>query len=255
MKHLLKIKLFILFFFFCITPSALAFDFSGWDAMLKKYVVPKTIDGVRLNAVNYKKLGKDPLYSKLIKELEVASLSSLKTREDKLSFWINVYNIMAAKMVLDNYPLESIKDAGSLFTAVWKKPVGTVAGKTRTLNEIEHEILRKMDEPRIHVAIVCASVSCPDLRSEAYTPEQLHAQLDDQVTSFLANADKGLRVDEEKKKVYLSSIFDWFEDDFEDKGGVVTFLTPYAPQSRQGKLSSHKLKIDYLDYNWKLNEL
>ncbi|MCZ6800007.1 MAG: DUF547 domain-containing protein [Nitrospirae bacterium] len=238
---------------FC-TQSALAFDFSGWDALLRNYVAPKTIDGVRLNAVNYKKLGKDPMYAKVIKELEKTSLSSLKTREDKLTFWINVYNIMAAKMVLDNYPLESITDAGSFFTNVWKKPVGTVAGKVRTLDEIEHEILRKMGEPRIHVAIVCASVSCPDLRPEAYTAEQLDAQLDDQVTMFLANEGKGLKVDERKNKIYLSSIFDWFEEDFEAKGGVVSFLTPYAPQSLQGTLSSNKLKIDYLDYNWNLNE-
>ena len=132
---------------------ALAFDFTSWDGLLKKYVSPKTIHGVKLNAVNYKKLAKDQAYTKLIKDLKNVSLSTLKTREEKLAFWINVYNVMAAKMVLDHYPVESIKDAGSLFTAVWKKPVGTVAGKKRTLNEIEHEILRKMGEPRIHVPL------------------------------------------------------------------------------------------------------
>ncbi len=238
-----------------VAPPALAFDFSGWDALLKKYVAPKTIDGVTLIAVNYKKLAKDPMYEMLVKELEGTSLSKLKTREEKLAFWINVYNIMAAKMVVDHYPVKSIKDAGSLFRSVWKKDVGTVAGKTRTLDEIEHEILRKMGEPRIHVAIVCASVSCPDIRPDVYTAKDLNRQLDEQVTLFLANSQKGLRLDERQKKLYLSSIFKWFKEDFESKGGVVTFLAPYAPESAKGKLTSNRLSIVYMDYNWGLNEL
>ncbi len=235
-------------------PSAFAFDFSSWDGLLKKYVAPKTINGVKLQAVDYKKLGNDQAYSKLIKNLEKASLSGLNTREEKLTFWINVYNIMAAKMVLDHYPVDSIKDAGSLFTAVWKKEVGIVAGKPRTLNEIEHEILRKMGEPRIHVAIVCASVSCPDLRGEAYTVETLERQLNDQMKLFLANSKKGLRVDTKKGRVYMSSIFKWFKEDFESKGGVRKYLAPFAPESGKAALKNNKLSIYYLDYDWELNE-
>ena len=237
------------------TTWAFAFDFSSWDGLLKKYVGPKTINGVRLNAVDYKKLGKDQAYTKLIKDLEKASLSDLKTWEEKLTFWINVYNIMAAKMVLDHYPVQSIKDAGSIFTAVWKKEVGVVAGKSRTLNEIEHEILRKMSEPRIHVAIVCASVSCPDLRGEAYTADKLDEQLDDQMKVFLASAKKGLQVDSQKGRVYLSSIFKWFKEDFESKGGVRNYLAPYAPEVARSSLKNSKLDVYYLDYDWDLNEL
>ena len=233
---------------------AFAFDFSTWDGLLKKYVASKTINRVKLNAVNYKKLGKDEAYTKLVKDLEKSSLSSLKTREEKLAFWINVYNIMAAKMVLDNYPVKSIKDAGSLFTAVWKKPVGTVAGQNRTLNEIEHEILRKMGEPRIHVAIVCASVSCPDLRPEAYTAKKLNVQLDEQMKQFLANAKKGLRVDKKKGRIYLSSIFKWFKEDFESKGGVRAFIAPYSPENLKGAVANKRLRVSYLDYDWGLNE-
>ena len=134
MKHVLCKSLFIfgVLLIFFVQP-VFAFDFSPWDGLLKKYVDTKTINGVKLNAVNYKKLGKDPAYKQLVKDLESTSLSKLKTKEDKLTFWINVYNIMAAKMVLDNYPVKSIKDAGSLFTAVWKKPVGVVAGKETDL--------------------------------------------------------------------------------------------------------------------------
>lgn len=241
-----------LFLGFLVQP-AWAFDFAGWDALLKKYVAPQTIAGVRLNAVNYQKLKGDPRYSKLIKDLRDYPLAGLSTKEERLSFWINAYNIMAVKMVLDHYPVDSIKDAGSIFRSVWKKPVGTVGGKTRTLNEIEHEILRTMGEPRIHVAIVCASVSCPDLRPEAYTAESLNRQLDDQMTGFLANPQKGLRADAGKRRLYLSSIFKWFEEDFESRGGVVKFLTPYAPDAVKSSLQSNSLSISYLDYNWGLN--
>ena len=248
-----RIVVFMLFVIFVASP-VWAFDFSEWDGLLKKYVAEKTINGVKLNAVDYKKLAKDPNYSSLIQELEKASLNSLKTTKDKLVFWMNTYNVMAVKMVLDHYPVESIKDAGSFFKAVWKKEVGKVAGKVRTLNEIEHEILRKLGEPRIHVAIVCASVSCPDLRKEAYTVKDMDAQLDDQLRQFLANREKGLRIDG-PKRVHLSSIFKWFREDFDSKGGVIKFLTPYAPKNAQGTLKGGSPRISYLDYDWGLNEL
>lgn len=241
----------------CLTgigQQALAFDYSNWEALLKKYVAPQTLEGIPMLAMNYRGLGKDSLYTVLLAELENASVSSLKSQEEKLTFWINAYNIMAVKMVLDHYPVESIKDAGSFITAVWKKDVGVVAGKTRTLNEIEHEILRKMGEPRIHVAIVCASVSCPDLRPEAYTVDRLHEQLNDQMKGFLANEQKGLQVDESKQRVYLSPIFKWFADDFEEKGGVRPFLASYAPKQFAGFLLNTRFRVSYLDYNWNLNE-
>ncbi|WP_454061165.1 DUF547 domain-containing protein [Candidatus Nitrospira salsa] len=235
--------------------TAWAFDFSKWDDLLKKYVAEVTIDGVNIHAVDYQKLGKDPDYRALVKDLEAVSLANVETKQDKLAFWINVYNVMAVKMVLDHYPVESIKDAGSFFQSVWKKDVGTVGGITRTLNEIEHDILRKLGEPRIHVAIVCTSVSCPDLRKEAYTVKQLDVQLDDQMRTFLANTEKGLRVENGENRIYLSSIFKWFKEDFDAKGGVMTFVTPFAPDKVQATLKNEKLHISYLDYNWDLNEL
>jgi hypothetical protein len=238
-----------------IASPALAFDFSGWDGLLKKNVEPKVISGVKLNAVNYKSIQKDPAYAKLIGDLKSYNLSGLKSKDEKLAFWINVYNIMAIKMVLDNYPVKSIKDAGSLFKSVWKKDVGVVAGKKQKLNDIEHEILRKMGDPRIHVAIVCASVSCPDLRAEAYTPAKLSDQLDDQLKLFLINQGKGLKVDSADNKLYLSSIFKWFEEDFESEGGVVPFLSNYADSRYMTTLKSGKLKTKYLHYDWGLNEL
>ena len=230
-----------------------AFDFADWDSLIKKYVKPKRVDGIFINAVDYKNLKNDRNFNKLISRLDSAQLVSLKSREEKLVFWINTYNILAAKMVTDHYPIKSIKDAGSIFSRVWKKNAGTVAGKERTLNEIEHEILRKMDDPRVHVAIVCASVSCPDLRLEAFNVNSLNEQLDDQMKVFLKSSEKGMKIDNEKNRVYLSSIFKWFEDDFESRGGVLKFITNYVSPDVAKKLTRSGIKIYYLEYNWAIN--
>lgn len=234
---------------------AAAFDFSDWDALLKKHVKTTTIDGVMLNAIAYKDLNTDPGFKRVVDGLKTASLDVLKTQEEKLTFWINVYNVLAVKVVVDNYPVKSIKDVGSVFKAVWKRPAGVVAGKEHTLNEVEHEILRKMGDPRIHVAIVCASVSCPDIRKEAYIAERLNEQLDDQMRKFLENSGKGLRIDEKKKRIYLSAIFKWFKEDFEPRGGVISFVSQYVASAQKKNFQEFGKKIKYLDYNWDLNEL
>jgi len=242
-----------IFFVFSFCSNSEAFDFSDWDALVKKYVTPKTLEGVRLNAVNYASLKKDPVFSGLITRLESYSPASLESRESTLSFWINVYNILAAKMITDHYPIESIKDVGSFFKPVWKRAAGTVGGKERTLNDIEHEILRKMNEPRIHVAIVCASVSCPDLRREAYSAGKLNEQLDDQMEKFLRSREKGMKLDERKNRVYLSAIFKWFAEDFESRGGVLKYIGQYVTAEERKMLNNSKIKISYLYYNWKIN--
>ncbi|GJL77465.1 MAG: hypothetical protein NPINA01_04540 [Nitrospinaceae bacterium] len=255
-----KIRLWVqgAFFSFCLFGQVLmagASGFSDWDVLLKKYVGTTTVHGVTLNAFPYKDLKGDPGFQKVVDQLKSASVQDLTTREQKLSFWINVYNILAAKVVVDNYPVESINDVGSIFKRVWKRPAGVVDGKMRTLDEVEHEILRKMGDPRIHVAIVCASVSCPDIRKEAYTAERLDEQLDDQVRKFLENVEKGMKIDEKRKRVYLSSIFKWFEEDFESQGGVISFVSRYAPPSKKEGLQKFGKNVKYLDYDWDLNEL
>ena len=256
MKQIIREKLWVLMICVILTPSSVwAFDFKGWDGLLKKHVKPTTLAGVRLIGVDYPGLKKDPAYSKLIGDLKSFSPAKLKSEKDKLCFWINVYNIMAVKMVLDHYPVDSIKDVGSPTKSVWKKKVGVVGGKEMTLDEIEHEILRKMGDPRIHAAIVCASVSCPDLRQEAYTTDHLDRQLDDQFKRFLANTGKGLQVDAEGGGIVLSKIFDWFEEDFESRGGILAFLFRYAPRKYRPFLKKGSDNVSYLDYNWDLNKL
>ena len=236
-----------------VNSNSEAFDFSDWDRLIKKYVAPKAVDGILINAIDYPNLKKDPIFLSLASRLSSYTLESLESEQSKLTFWINVYNILAAKMITDHYPIESIKDAGSLFKSVWKQPAGKVGGKERTLNDIEHEILRKMNEPRIHVAIVCASVSCPDLQLEAYTVEKLNEQLDDQMKKFLQSREKGMKLDEKKNRVYLSSIFKWFKEDFESKGGVLKYISRYVSAEEKKALNDSTLKISYMDYNWNIN--
>ena len=231
------------------------FDFFDWDVLLKKYVEPGLIDGVSLNTVDYGKLRLDPDFHKLDNKLRLFSPTKLKNHQDKLAFWINVYNIFAVKIVTDNYPLKSIKDVGGLFKSVWKIKAGTVGGKKYTLDKIEHTILRKMGDPRIHTAIVCASISCPDLSKKAYESEKLNEQLDMQMSIFLANPNKGMRVDKKQqlKRVLLSPIFDWFADDFKSNGGVRKFIKPYVPTRYRHTLENIRYPISYMDYNWAIN--
>lgn len=244
----------VLVIFIWSSPAA-AFDFNLWDGLLTKYVSEKASGGVMFHSVDYPAMKSDPDWSRLISDLKKFSPESLKTREQKLAFWINLYNIFAVKMVQDHFPVKSIKDAGSFFSPVWGKTVGVVGEKEISLDEIEHKILRKMGEPRIHTAIVCASVSCPDLRIKAYSAPNLEAQLDDQLRRFLENTGKGLRIDSQENRIYISSIFKWFSEDFEPKGGAVQFIIPYAPEQDRKYLKDQKDKIFYLDYDWGLNFL
>jgi len=201
--------------------------------------------GITLNWVNYSKLKNDPDFAKLIKQIEDFSPENLKTKKEKLAFYINAYNVLAMKIVVDNWPVKSIKDAGSLFKSVWKKDAGKIGGKTVTLNEVEHKILRPMGDSRIHMAIVCASVSCPDLRKEPYTGTKLNEQLNEQTKSFLSNSQKGLLIDGNKART--SQIFDWFKEDFQANGGVEGFIRQYTVLAPDENLKAN------LPYDWTVN--
>jgi len=242
--------------FFILGPThANAFDFSEWDVLLKKYVEPDLIDGISLNSVAYGKLRLDPVFHQLESNLRLFSPTKLRTHQEKLAFWINVYNIFAVKIVTANYPLKSIKNVGGLFKSVWKIKAGTVGGDKYSLDEIEHGILRKMGDPRIHTAIVCASISCPNLSKKAYNSEKLNEQLDMQMSDFLANPNKGMRVDnnQQPKRILLSPIFDWFAEDFKSSGGVRKFIKLYIPTRHRHALENTQYPISYMDYNWSIN--
>ena len=246
----------MVFSFFINSPAhAKSFEFSDWDILLGKYVEADLIDGISLNSVSYGKLRLDPVFHKLNKRLSLFSPSELITDNEKLAFWINVYNIFAVKIVLNNYPLKSIKDVGGFFKSVWKVKAGTVGGKKYSLDEIEHGILRKMGDPRIHTAIVCASISCPNLSKKSYSSKNLNKQLDMQMKDFLANPNKGMRINmnEQPRRISLSPIFNWFAQDFKSSGGVRNFISPYVSEENRKVIKNPQYSISYMDYNWAIN--
>ncbi|MBD3271665.1 MAG: DUF547 domain-containing protein [Elusimicrobia bacterium] len=220
-----------------------------FDAVLHDHVSEGIIQGITLNMVDYQSIQKDPRYQALIEDLHTIHVDNL-TGPEKMAFWINTYNVCAIKMVLDHYPVTSIKDIGGFFQTVWDTPVIIIRTDEYTLGEIEHSILRPMGDPRIHCAIVCASLSCPNLRKEAYTPENLDEQLDDQVRKFLNNETKGAAFKDSALRV--SAIFKWFDEDFEAYNGVRGFLKKYLSSEKQEQLSE-TTTIRYLPYDWSLN--
>lgn len=219
-------------------------DWSGYRSVLS-HIKPGRKNGVQLMLVDYPAIKANGSLDKTYQALAAFDPKRLSTHEERLAFYLNAYNILALKTVADNWPVDSIKDVGNLLRPVWDKPAGQLGGKTVTLGEVEHKILRPLGEPKIHLAIVCASVSCPDLRNEPYTAAKLQQQLDDQAQRFLNNSGKGLIVGQDRIKVSL--IFDWFEKDFAAGGGVAAFIRRYKPELPD-------LKIDAaIDYDWSVN--
>ncbi|MGB0579743.1 MAG: DUF547 domain-containing protein [Limisphaerales bacterium] len=176
------------------------------------------------------------------------------TENQQVAYLINVYNSRTLELILDHYPLKSIKKIGWLPGAAWRKKFVPLFGKTISLGHIEHEILRKRyNLPEIHFALVCAAKGCPPLRADAYTAVSLREQLAEQGRHFLQNTPKN-RVLSSKKRLLLSPIFDWFESDFEKKSGSVTaFVKLYLPPA-DAALVTDAYRITYTDYDWSLND-
>jgi hypothetical protein len=177
------------------------------------------------------------------------------SEQQRLAFLINAYNAYTLQLIIDHYPVKSIKDIGGWVKGPWDQPVVRLFGRALTLNDLEHKILRvEYAEPRIHVALVCAARGCPPLRSEAYVADRLDAQLDDQARQFLATANKN-RVDAGERVFYLSPLFKWYGADFEKKSGsVLAALKPYWPKEAAAALAKDGFKIRYTDYDWALNQ-
>lgn len=223
-----------------------------FQGLMEKHLSRTAKDGIELNAVDYKGVRADTRYGEMTERLEAFSPGDLGERAEKLAFWINTYNFLAIKLVADKYPVGSIRDIGSFFRTVWKMDAGKIGGREYSLDEIEHGILReKFREPRAHFAIVCASLSCPDIRKDVYLAPNLEEQLDEQTRTFLSNPTKGMRLDAASKKALLSKIFSWFAADFEESGGVWQFIRRYRPDLGPKK----DYAIEYLPYNWDLNSI
>jgi hypothetical protein len=173
------------------------------------------------------------------------------TRDEQLAYWINAYNAFTVKLIVDHYPVASIKDIKSgipFVNSVWDIKFIDIEGATYDLNNIEHGIIRKQfEEPRIHFAVNCASVSCPKLANRAFTAEQLEAQLTQAARDFLADPSRNRIINANKAE--LSKIFSWYSGDFKANGSKIDFINQYAPTPL-----SPNADIDYMDYNWNLNE-
>ncbi|MFO0689636.1 MAG: DUF547 domain-containing protein [Myxococcota bacterium] len=204
--------------------------------------------------VDYAPLVHSRALDRLVAQLEASKPAQLD-RPGQLAFWINAYNLLTLDLVRKHHPIASIRDVGSFFSPVWKRPVATIDGRRLSLDAIEHEILRPMGEPRIHAAIVCASKSCPPLRRTPFRPETLDADLDDAVRRFLASPAKGVAIDRTARTIRVSKIFEWFEEDFEAAGGVRAFLAAHLPPPDAAWLRGpgRDAMLLYFDYDWSLN--
>ena len=158
-------------------------------------------------------------------------------RENRLALLLNLYNARTLRLIIDHYPLKSIRDIGALPGAAWRQLIVRFGGQIMTLEHLENKIIRAgYGEPRIHFALVCAAKGCPPLRSEPYEGQRLDSQLDEQAQQFLATAEKN-RFDAAKDTLWLSPIFKWYGEDFEKKsGGVLRFLKPYWPEKERAML-------------------
>ena len=213
-----------------------AFNHSAWNDLLQQHV---TEAGV----VNYKGFINDQYVLRhYITSLDNNMPSETWNDQDVLAYWINAYNAMTIDLIVRNYPVESIKDIKD----PWKQRLWKLGEKWYNLDEIEHQILRKMNEPRIHFGIVCASFSCPKLLNEAFTAFQLEEQLTQATRAFLADSKRNEITSD---RLRLSKIFQWFAKDFKQDGSLIDFLNRYTDI----EISSRARK-SFKDYNWDLND-
>ncbi len=256
-----------------LAPAALwaqgAFDHGhgAWTSLLKKHVA--LLRGGQASQISYAGMAADR--SELGRYLATLSAVSRATFDrwtapQQQAFLINAYNAFTVELILARYPnLQSIKDLGSLFTNPWKREWVQLLGATRSLDGIEHGMLRKpgvYDDPRVHFAVNCASVGCPMLREEAFEAASLEAQLVQQTQRFMADRTRN-RWNNKRGRLELSKIFDWYGEDFRHgfKGisSLEQLVADHAnaladePADRQN-LRSGRFAIDFLDYDWSLND-
>jgi hypothetical protein len=258
--------------FFSSNAWGAGMDHQLWDRLLQKHVK----DGL----VNYRAIKDNPQqlnqYLKQIADFPPKGLAELSPPA-QIAFYINAYNAITVKRILDHYPPQregisnflnpslSIKN----ISGVWNTIKDRVAGESLTLDDIEHKILRKkFKEPRVHIALVCASMSCPALPGRAFTADRLEEQLDKSSREFLADKSRN-RLCVDCPEISLSKIFSWYGDDFvgvykpsqhlikrhgNKEASVITFIAPYFNEGIKNYLLKGDYDIDFLDYDWSLNE-
>ncbi len=229
-------------------------DHSQWDQLLRKYVN----DLGRVDYRAWKASATDGLaLDQYLDTLSTASRITPANQRSKLAFWINAYNAVTVKGILREYPTTSIRNhtARLIGYNIWKDLLLVVGNSQISLNDIEHEVLRKMGEPRIHFAIVCASVSCPRLLNQAYTAQNLAELLDANSKAFFADREN-FQFDAAQNQFRLSSILSWFKEDFgSNQADQLKTIAPYLPTAAAHQAAmNNSVKISYLKYDWSLND-
>ena len=209
---------------------------SAWDIQLKKFVSNE-------GKVNYKDWKNEMAgLESYINNLKRFIPNQKWNKNEILSYWINAYNALTVNLILKNYPIKSIKN----IEKPWDKKIFKLNNISYSLNDIEHKILRKMDEPRIHFAINCASLSCPKLLNQAFTSNRLENQLKSVTDDFINNQEKNKITSEVAK---ISKIFKWFSSDFGSRKELIEFINMHSKL-----IINNSTKIYFLSYDWSLNE-
>lgn len=247
LKTLRSVLLLLTTLLLAVSPATAADpDYRLWQELLSKHYDPA-------KGMNYKGLKADKAaLDRLRGQLAAVEVSSL-SRPEQLAYWINLYNVNVVGVVVDNYPVESIRDISTdpiIRLNVFKKPYVKVKGGTLSLDDVEHKKIREpFKDPRIHFAINCAAESCPPIRPEPYVGARISQQLDDQTRKFL---DGTVRL--EGDVVRVTKIMDWFKDDFEQwGGGSVAFLKKHLPPDQARRIGG-EVELEFDDYSWKLND-
>jgi uncharacterized protein DUF547 len=252
-----------------VSLPALALDHSyrAWDDLLKRHV--RYLPGGNASQVSYAGFMKDrAALRQVLDDYQKVTRDEFDrwTKPRQQAFLFNAYNAFTVDKILRRYPnIKSIRDYGTVFGNPWKDKFFTLLGEPSHLDRIEHEILRRegaYDDPRVHVAVVCASIGCPMLRDEAFVAERLEAQLEDAMRRFLSDRSRN-RYNAQSGRLEVSRIFDWYGKDFEKghKGyaSVKATLARYAdlladrPEDRAA-VREQKAEVAFLDYDWGLND-
>lgn len=238
LKNMKTYFAYILIIFFSFGATAQTEHF---DTLLKENI---SKEGV----VNYKGIIKNKHHLEHYIEYTTNTTPNKNWSENKIkAFWINAYNAYTIQLIIKHYPLKSILEIKTEGKDAWNSPFAKVGGKNYTLNQIEHEILRKTyNDPRIHVGVNCASFSCPPIANFAFTEANIESELERLMKQFVNDSKRNKLT---SKKISLSKIFEWYKDDFTQNGSLTSYISKYSNIEL-----NKKTKVKYLEYNWNLNE-
>lgn len=224
---------------------------SVYGELLEKHLIPNDKkEGIFVTSVNYAGWAADPLHPQAMAHLERIEDPFAIPPVEQMAFWINVYNYLTVDLIVKEREKDSIRNLDGMMRNIWRIQEWDLFGKDYTLHEIEHEILRPMNEPRIHYAINCASLSCPDLRDTPYRGRGLFTQLEEQEVKFVSDPTKGIYVEFDAKgkvsEIRVSTLYKWYKQDFTGKHSIHELLKKY-------KQVKTKHAVKFMKYNWDLN--